>query len=334
MPRNGSGTYSLPAGNPVVTGTVISSTVQNNTTSDIATALTQSLAYDGQTVPIANLPMATYRHTGVGNAVNRTDYASAAQVQDSALIWCGTAGGTANALTLSVTPSISAYAVGQRFVFKSGASANTGATTVNISSVGAIAIQSNGSALVGGEIAANRWYSILVDTASTCQLSKVGISTLTELGITTFAQTILDDANASAARTTLELAYASQAEAEAASSLLRVISPGNAKWLPNSVKFFVLLDVSSGTPSALADYNLSSTTDNGAGDYTLNLINAFSSANFVAIATAGPTNDSARNDSIATIFATTASTIRVRLYDVSAAALYDGLIAVIAFGDQ
>ena len=49
MSRNGSGTYSLPSGNPVVTGTTISSTWANNTLSDIANGLTQSISADGQT---------------------------------------------------------------------------------------------------------------------------------------------------------------------------------------------------------------------------------------------------------------------------------------------
>ena len=49
MSRNGSGTYTLPAGNPVVTGTTISSTWGNSTLSDIAAALTGSIAADGQT---------------------------------------------------------------------------------------------------------------------------------------------------------------------------------------------------------------------------------------------------------------------------------------------
>jgi hypothetical protein len=65
MSRNGSGTYTLPAGNPVTTGTTISSTVHNNTLSDIETALTQSLAKDGQTTPTANLPMGGFKHTGL-----------------------------------------------------------------------------------------------------------------------------------------------------------------------------------------------------------------------------------------------------------------------------
>ena len=49
MSRNGSGTYTLPAGNPVVTGTTISSTWANNTLTDMATALSGSIAADGQT---------------------------------------------------------------------------------------------------------------------------------------------------------------------------------------------------------------------------------------------------------------------------------------------
>ncbi len=66
MARNGSGVYSLPAGNPVTTATTISSTWANNTLSDIATALTASIAKDGQTSPTANLPMGSFVLTGLG----------------------------------------------------------------------------------------------------------------------------------------------------------------------------------------------------------------------------------------------------------------------------
>lgn len=48
MPRNPSGDYSLPAGNPVTSGTPISSAVNNSTMSDIATALTDSLSRTGK----------------------------------------------------------------------------------------------------------------------------------------------------------------------------------------------------------------------------------------------------------------------------------------------
>lgn len=47
MPRDSNGTYSLPAGNPVVTLTPISSTWANTTLEDIGDAITGSLARDG-----------------------------------------------------------------------------------------------------------------------------------------------------------------------------------------------------------------------------------------------------------------------------------------------
>lgn len=163
MARNGSGTYSLPAGNPVTSGTAISSSTHNSTMSDIATALTQSVASDGQTTPTANLPMGTFRHTNVGDASVRTDYAAAGQVQDGSFTWAGTAGGTANAITLTLSPSISAYAAGQSFTYKSGASANTGAMTVAVSGLTTKSIQKNGAALASGDHPAGRWFRITYD---------------------------------------------------------------------------------------------------------------------------------------------------------------------------
>jgi hypothetical protein len=66
MSRNGSGTYTLPAGNPVVTGTAIASSWANSTMSNIADALTQSVASDGQTPMSGPLNMATNSINNVG----------------------------------------------------------------------------------------------------------------------------------------------------------------------------------------------------------------------------------------------------------------------------
>ena len=73
MSRNGTGTYSLPAGNPVVTGTSISSTWANNTLSDIATALTGSVASDGQTPMTGNLDMNSRKVVLLANGTVSTD---------------------------------------------------------------------------------------------------------------------------------------------------------------------------------------------------------------------------------------------------------------------
>ena len=48
MPRNSSGTYSLPAGNPVVSGTLIEASWANTTLSDLASAMTGSLSRAGE----------------------------------------------------------------------------------------------------------------------------------------------------------------------------------------------------------------------------------------------------------------------------------------------
>lgn len=47
MPRNGSGVYTLPAGNPVVPGTVIEASWANSTLEDVANELTNSLSRTG-----------------------------------------------------------------------------------------------------------------------------------------------------------------------------------------------------------------------------------------------------------------------------------------------
>jgi hypothetical protein len=73
MSRNGSGVYSLPAGNPVVTGTSISSTWSNTTLSDIATALTGSVASDGQTPMTGNLDMNSQKIVLLANGTVSTD---------------------------------------------------------------------------------------------------------------------------------------------------------------------------------------------------------------------------------------------------------------------
>ena len=55
MSRNGSGVYTLPAGNPVIAGTTIATSWANNTLNDLASAMTGSVASDGQTPMTGNL---------------------------------------------------------------------------------------------------------------------------------------------------------------------------------------------------------------------------------------------------------------------------------------
>jgi hypothetical protein len=128
MSRNGSGTYSLPAGNPVVTGTTISSTWANNTLTDIATALTGSLAADGQTTATGNLKMGNNRVTGLADGLASTDAATVSQATSAVAITGGTINGTSVGATTASTG---------RFTTLD----STGNTTVG----GTLAVTGNGS---------------------------------------------------------------------------------------------------------------------------------------------------------------------------------------------
>lgn len=155
MARNGSGAYSLHADAPAVTSTVIDSSKYNNINNDLATALTESIARDGQTTITANLPMTTYRHTGVGDAVNLTDYASANQVVDNTLTYGGASAAGTDTYAVSLPISPGAYVAGNRFQFKADV-ANTGACTLNINALGAKSIKlADGGDPLTGDIQAS-----------------------------------------------------------------------------------------------------------------------------------------------------------------------------------
>ena len=155
MSYNGSGVFQInTTGQPVVAGTVISSTAFNALTSDLATGLSTAITKDGQTTVTANIPLAGFKITGLGAATVGTDAVQYAQIQSNTdkLV---TVSGT-DTLTGSVTPALTAYAAGNLFSFVV-ANTNTGAVTINIDGVGSKSITRTGStALVAGDMVAGQ----------------------------------------------------------------------------------------------------------------------------------------------------------------------------------
>lgn len=177
MPRNGNGSYSLPASswNPAVDTTVIDSADWNtNVAADLEGALTQSISKDGQTPYTGNQPMGNNKLTGLAAGAVATDSVNLGQVQSGAYEEA-TAGGTADVITLAVSPVITAYAKGQEFWFTAGGT-NTTNVTVNVSSVGAKALEANGVALVAGDIVSGEYYGARYDgTAFQLLTSRAGV---------------------------------------------------------------------------------------------------------------------------------------------------------------
>ena len=112
--------------------------------------------------------------------------------------------------TITATaPNFEAYSAQDRFILIP-VGANTGAATINISSVGAKAIEWNGAALVGGELQAGQAYLIAYNGTN---FDLLGYSP-TLPTITAYAETLLESTDAAAARTVLELDDAAYTDVE------------------------------------------------------------------------------------------------------------------------
>lgn len=105
---------------------------------NLAGGINQTLNKAGQNTPTANLPMGNFRHTGVAVAQARNDYVAVSQLQDSALTFSIDTG-AADAYVIAPIVAITSYVGGNLFWFKA-ANNNTGASTIDISTVGAKSI--------------------------------------------------------------------------------------------------------------------------------------------------------------------------------------------------
>lgn len=132
MPFNGSGVFQRVYNwvNDANNNIKIRADRMDTETDGIATGLSTCITKDGQTTVTANLPMAGFKHTGIGNSNARNQYAATGQIQDQSFVWCSTAGGTANAQTLSPAPVITAYTAGQKFSFLPVATNTSGTVTI------------------------------------------------------------------------------------------------------------------------------------------------------------------------------------------------------------
>jgi len=154
MAFNGSGTYVLTAGQPVVAGTDILDSTFNTLTADLATALSTCVTRDGQSPPTTNLPMGSFKLTGLaaGTAAGHSVRFEQLQTGTNKLI---TVAGTGDVITGVMTPTYTAYVNGDMFTFIVG-STNTTNVTINIDGLGAKAVTNGTTALTAGALTSGR----------------------------------------------------------------------------------------------------------------------------------------------------------------------------------
>lgn len=142
------GTYTVPEGSAAVPKNTISSAVWNALLADLATALSACLLKDGSQTVTANIPMASFKLTGLGVGTAYTDSCTVGQQLGMAGIYC-TVGGTVDVITLTPTVAWTSYAAGQAVMFHA-AGANTTNVTLNVSGLGAKALTKNGTTALSG----------------------------------------------------------------------------------------------------------------------------------------------------------------------------------------
>ena len=162
MSYNGAGTFLINSpGQPVVAGTTISETVFNSLTADLANGLSTAITKDGQTTATANLPMGGFKLTNLAAGTAATDSARLGQVQSGAATLIAITG--TNTVVGTLTPTLTAYAVGQQFSFVA-AGTNTTSMTLNINGLGAKAITRSGAtALIAGDITVGTMVTVIYD---------------------------------------------------------------------------------------------------------------------------------------------------------------------------
>ncbi len=114
MSYNGSGTFNInTAGQPVVTGTVISSTAFNALTADLATGLSTAITKDGQTAATARIPFAQgISSTLVTDSTSTTtgSIITAGGAGVAKALFVGTTANVAGAVTLQSTLAVGGVA--------------------------------------------------------------------------------------------------------------------------------------------------------------------------------------------------------------------------------
>lgn len=299
MSRNGSGTYTLPAGNPVVTGTTIASTWANNTLSDIATALTGSLASDGQTSMTGNLNLNSNKIVNLATPTLSTDAVTKAYAD--ALV-----GGAGSFTTLT----------------SSGATTFT-ANTASTSTTTGTAVITGGLGVSGRINAANFDGIVGANTAaagSFTTLSATGVTTVQAGTAALPAITTTGDTNTGiffSAADTIDFTKGGTAVGQFDSS-------GNFKFNSGygsvatayGCRAWVNFN-GTGTVAIRASGNVSSITDNGVGNYTANFTIAMPDANFCAQVTGGDSTTGAGGQTSSVYSESyTTGTIQVRTFGV------------------
>ena len=140
MSYNGSGTFNInTTGQPVVAGTVISSSAFNSLTNDLATGLTTAITKDGQTTTTARITFAqgfTSSLTTDSSSVSTGSIITAGGVGISKALFVGTTANVAGAVTLGGIATFSAQPIFSSLTASSAVATDASKGLVSVTNTG------------------------------------------------------------------------------------------------------------------------------------------------------------------------------------------------------
>lgn len=311
-----SGTFTLVAGNPVVTGTVISSTWANNTLNDIANnGLSNCMLKDGTQTPTAAITMGGFRLTNLGNATAVTDAARVSQVQNSSYNTLSSVSGVTT-ITGNAVPTPAAYAEGQVFGFIA-VGANGPSPTLNVSGLGGLPLFWHGATATSSMWSTgDSIRTVYLSTSSQTGHHIIGHSGFMPVNFlrtrgsipvgegngnaTPFAPSADDQILVSTASASVGQAFkafdhfaANQSQMEAGTSTANYVSPLNAQFHPSAAKAWGYVTApntintsfsqttASCTNSTLGVFTVSFGRTMGSANYAISIVSANATANAV-----------------------------------------------------
>ena len=370
-----SGVFSINStGQPVVTGTVISSTVFNAFTADIATGLSTCVLKDGTQTITANIPMSSFKLTGLSAGTASGNSIRYEQVNGVVT----TAGDTLYATGAGALSRLAIGTARQQLATNSGATApewvasmqslmtatgdtieasaaNTPARMPATASVAAHATTSDvwtaretiltGTAVTFTDIADADYVGQVAWVYQNATHTWTDGAVFDVQGGGNYTAAIGDWVRINAVTvSTFDVTVfpadataipATQAQQETATSTTTYVSPGRQQYHPSAAKAWVNFN-GTGTIAIRGSYNVSSITDNGTGDYTVVFTTAMSDANFASVITTGEKTVSWAHVMFAPTANTPFATTGVRFTTNTAADVAEDTkyACCVCFGDQ
>lgn len=264
----------------------------------------------------------------------------------------GLTGGATDKLLIVVNLSASAI------TFTNEDAASTAANRILTSTGSSLAISQNETVTLKYDSTSSRWRVTASPLIGTAQLEDSSVTTakIADDAVTyakiqdiTAASRILGRGSAAGAGNTEELTVGStlslsgtalsanaavQADMEAQTAN-KVVTADVFLHAPTAAKMWCCFTTPAGTPTIQTSFNVTSITDNGTGDFTVNFTTAFSSANYAIVGMARRTGSDA-NLQVAGDFATAAAAGAFRIGCMTSAPAYEDpeRCMVVAFGDR